>query len=367
MDPQGKGFFTWKLSRIEGGEPQAIAAKAKAANLSYVLVKIADGGEPYQGDFGNPKDYVTPTIQALRGQGIGVWGWHYVYGNDPVAEAEIAIRRIKQYDLELYVIDAEQEYQSRSKAMAARRFMLRLRAAMPNLPVALCSYRYPSLHSAFPWQEFLERCDYNMPQVYWIGRNNPAAQLERCFREFQSRSPARPMIPVGAAFRESGWQPTPGSITEFLHKVQDLNLSAACFWEWYDACSGILPGVWDTVCEFPWSTDSVEHIGTKLIRALNRQNLDEIVGLYHPAAIHISAERTVQGQDAIRDWYANLLQKTLPQATFTVTGFTGKGNSYYLTWAAKAAAGLVHNGKDTIAIQDGKIAYHYTFFSVTKP
>src|SRR4030042_1769804 len=132
MSPQGKGFFTWKLSRIEGGDPRAIAAKAKAANLSFVLVKIADGGEPYHGDYGDPTDYVTPTIQALRGQGLGVWGWHYVYGNDPAAEAEIAIRRIKQYDLDLYVIDAEAEYKDRGKYLAARRFMLRLRAALPN-------------------------------------------------------------------------------------------------------------------------------------------------------------------------------------------------------------------------------------------
>ena len=39
---EGKGFFIWKISRCENGDPQAIANLAHASQLTHVLIKIAD-------------------------------------------------------------------------------------------------------------------------------------------------------------------------------------------------------------------------------------------------------------------------------------------------------------------------------------
>ena len=61
--------------------------------------------------------------------------------------------------------------------------MTRLRASLPTFPFALSSYRYPTLHPALPWEAFLEKCDYNMPQVYWMEAHNPSDQLVRCLRD----------------------------------------------------------------------------------------------------------------------------------------------------------------------------------------
>ena len=63
------------------------------------------------------------------------------------------------------MIDVEREYKDAGKSKAAATFMNRLRAALPHIPVALCSYRFPSYHPQIPWKVFLERCDLNMPQV----------------------------------------------------------------------------------------------------------------------------------------------------------------------------------------------------------
>lgn len=40
---QGKGFFIWQIQSCEKGNPDAIAAAAQAAGLTWVAVKIADG------------------------------------------------------------------------------------------------------------------------------------------------------------------------------------------------------------------------------------------------------------------------------------------------------------------------------------
>ncbi len=368
MTIRGKGFFTWKLTQAEGGNPALIADTARNAGLSHVAIKIADGKYPYHGVYGDPKDYVTPTVEALRRAGIQVWGWHYVYGADPIGEADIAIRRVKQYNLDLYAIDAEGEYKAPGMANAAHRFMSQLRASLPNLPIALCSYRYPSLHPQIPWKEFLDRCDYSMPQVYWISRTDSAYQLERCYREYQTRVPSRPLIPVGSAFREHGWQPTIDEVQTFLQKALELNLSAVSFWEWTDARSGIMPGVWEAIADTHWPGDPVEpNMGDRLIAALNARDTGALTNLYLPTAVHITAGRTVMGGPSIHDWYVELLNNTLPKATFKLSGFAGNlGNIHHMTWTADSPAGRVENGKDTLGLLGGKIAYHYSFFNVIK-
>jgi hypothetical protein len=365
---RGKGFFTWKLPRAEGGNPALISATAKSADLSHVVIKIADGKYAYHGEYGNPHDYVTPTIEALRMADIKVWGWHYVYGDDPIGEADIAIQRIQQYNIDLYAIDAEKEYKAPGKYIAARRFMSRLRSALPDTPLALCSYRYPSLHPEIPWKDFLELCDYSMPQVYWEAKHDPAYQLERCYKEYQTRVLSRPLIPVGAAFREAGWQPTVEDVQVFLQKALELNLNAVSFWEWTDARSGIMPGVWEAIRDTHWPGDPLPpNMGETLIEALNEHDTAKITSLYLPNSVHITAGRTVQGSQNINDWYTELLFKTLPQATFRLSGFAGSiGNIYHMIWTATSPSGRIDNGRDTLGIMGGKIAYHYTFFTVTK-
>ncbi len=368
MTLQGKGFFTWRLTQTERGNPAQIATTAKSAGLSHVVLKIADGIYPYHGEYGNSQDIVTPTVEALRAEGIQVWGWHYVYGQNPNAEADIAIRRVKQYNVDLYAIDAEGEYKKPGKHAAAGRFMSQLRSALPDLPVALCSYRFPSLHPEIPWPEFLDKCNYSMPQMYWKGKHDPAQQLERCYREYQTRVPPRPLIPVGAAFRESGWQPTVEDVQAFIIKAKELNLSAVSFWEWTDARSGIMPGVWEAIRDTNWSGDPVPpNMGERLIETYNEHDAAKATDLYLPAAVHITAGRTVQGGSGIFEWYNELFNKTLPQASFKLAGFAGSlGNIFHMTWTATSPAGRVDNGKDTLGLLGGKIAYHYTFFTVTK-
>jgi hypothetical protein len=366
MDLEGKGMFTWKIPRCEGGNPGAIAAVAKSANLTHVLLKIADGVTAYKGDWGSSVDVVPDVVKALHAENIQVWGWHYIYGDNPVGEARIAIQRIRQLQVDGYAIDAEAQYKSPGKRAAAKRFMEDLRTALPNLPIALSSYRYPSLHMQLPWKEFLEKCDYNMPQVYWMKSHNPGAQLARCVREFQSMVPYRTLIPTGAAFREHGWQPTAGEILEFLRKAKELNLPAANFWEWSEAHGGVIPGAWETIRDFSWSGAPLPlDVSQQFAAALNKRDAQTMSGFYTPTAVHVTATRTIQGTDAIQAWYASFFNQLLPSAVFSLTGFSGTGSSRHLTWTAVSGHRAVLNGSDTLGLMNGKIAYHYTFFTVT--
>jgi hypothetical protein len=364
MTLQGKGYFVWRIPYCENGDVNAIANLSQQSGFTHVLIKVADGAYSYNLDT-NGTDLVPPLVQALHARSILAWGWHYIYGDYPTQEADKAIQRINQLGLDGYALDVEGEYKEPGKDAAARTFMTRVRNALPSFPIALCSYRFPTYHPQVPWTEFLEKCDMNMPQMYWVQAHNPGEQLIRCVQEFQAMSPFRPIIPVGSAYIQGTWAPTQADILEFLQTAQSLNLTAANFWEWSNTRAN-LPAIWNLIRDYPWGvTPPPPDITQAYIDALNTHNPDTVVALYSPTAIHVNSARTVQGTAAIRAWYQSLFNQILPNGVFVHTGFTGSGSSRHFTWTATSSAGNVFNGSDTFGLINNQIVYHYTSFSIS--
>ena len=402
----GKGFFIWRVANCEGGNPEAIAAKAAAAGLSHVLLKIADTRYPFGFDKQN-RDLVRPVVVALHNRGVQAWGWHYVKGDDPTGEAKVAVERSRALNLDGYVIDAEGEYKTAGKAAAARAYMTDLRAGLPNMLIALSSYRYPSYHRELPWAAFLEKCDLNMPQVYWEQAHNPDRQLERSAREFANMSLVgyqRPVVPTGATYGAGGWVATAEDQAVFYMKARELGMLAANSYSWDWATSAGNQHLWNAVARFDWQADArpiaqplpvpqpqpVAQPVAPIIQpqpvaqpapqpapqpalpsvllqqwlaAANSANLDALVALYQANAGHVSAKRMIFGAPAIRQWYQQLLGELLAGGRFTVVDARGKDNSWAFEWRWEKSGSAVQSGKDTLGLRDGRIQYHYTNFS----
>ncbi len=241
----GKGMFIWIIQNCHNGNINEIIDKAVKANYSHVLIKIANGIYSYNYDWEKKIDLVPPLVQALKSKGIEAWGWHYIYGDLPEMEAQKAISRIRELGVDGYVLNAEGQY--KGKHSAANTFMSQLRAEINDIPIALSSYRYPSYHPQFPWDEFLKKCDLNMPQVYWLLAHNPGAQLKRSVAEFQNLTYSPPIFPTGAAFTEWGWTSTASEVEEFMQQAQSLNLSGINFWEWSNLHKALPAEVWYTI------------------------------------------------------------------------------------------------------------------------
>jgi hypothetical protein len=362
MSLNGKGFFIWKIIDCEKGDPNAITKVAKDAQLTHVILKIADGAFPYNVNRQTNEDYVGPVVSALRAEGIEVWGWHYVYGDYPNSEANIAVKRMKEFDLSGYVIDAEMEYKEPGKKNAAAAYMKILRKNLPDIPMALSSYRFPSFHPQLPWKTFLEYCDYNMPQVYWEQSHNPEPNLKRSVKEFQSIIPFRPIIPTGPTYRAGSWIPTIEDTRVFLETSKALNLEAANFFSW-DECRPAYPDLWKTIQEFSWDKNQQAKDITELwVNAMNSGNPEEVVKLYAQNSVHITSTRSIQGVIEIQTWYKYLLKQLLPNGKFTITGTSGAGNSRSVNWICKSDKATVSDGRDTFGLINDQIAYHYSFF-----
>lgn len=237
-----KKVWIWMIKNVYGGDPAVIAAKAKEAGYTDVYVKVADAGYKYNITKG--VDLVPGLVEALRVVGIKVWGWHYIYGNSPKYEAAVAIQRIKELALDGYILDAESEFKRGQSSVNAAEYICKaIKNACPNTPLAVSSFRFPQYHPEFAWEPFMKYCDYNFPQVYWIGATNAGHQLEVCIREFKKRYPKVQIEPAGGIFFEHNWKPSASEVIEFLKTAEELNLPAVSMYAWDEALRNTLD-VW---------------------------------------------------------------------------------------------------------------------------
>ncbi len=388
MTLQGKGFFTVTLSDCEGGDPAAIVAAAQAAGLSHVFVKIADGVKAFGVD-ASEFDFTAPVVQALRAAGIAVWGWHYVYGNDPTAEANIAIQCAQSLGLDGYVVNAEDEYKQPGKETVARQFMSAVREAL-TVPIALSSYRFPDYHAALPWAIFLEKCDYHMPRVYWEQAHNAAGQLRESKRQCDALPNAKPYIATGPSYGVPGWEPTPTEISEFLSTARALGIPAVNFFDW-NYCRKYLPEIWTTIAEFDWgiptqvtsaviataspeasSQPSAETVispeitssappdvfSAQFLAALNSRKAGQVAALYCTTAVRVWSDDIMRGPLSIQAAYATFFSDLPAGTTFTLSTVKVDDDLRFLIWKAGSLT-----GQTTLVLQSGKIILDYTFFA----
>lgn len=249
-----KGIFIWNLA-VEGKEystPEALASELKAGGFGHALLKVTDGTRKF--GIYNGVDILPKYIKALRDAGITVWGWGYVYGTYPTGEASTITERLSTLGLNLFAVDAESEY--KNKPTQARSFMKALRAGQPAATFALSTFRFPSLHRDFPFNEFLAECDLVMPQVYWEGATNAGQQLQRCVKEYKELT-SLPIAVTGAAYKSTvvSWLPTASQEIEFYETAKGLGLEMVNFWEWQ--CAKKI-NLWQTLMALEGDTEPVE-------------------------------------------------------------------------------------------------------------
>lgn len=350
----GKGVYTFLLDQCENGQPAAILHRAQEAGLSHVLIKIADGVQPFN------RGMEAAVTQILQANGIQVWGWHFVYGDRPQVEADLAIRRVQELGLDGYVIDAESQY--KHKYSQAQTFSQRLRQGLPDTPIALSSFRFPEWHRELPWDEFLSICDIHMPQVYWEMGHNVAWQLEESKRQCDQLPNARPYVPTAPIYGTPGWTPTPQDLETFMQKSRELGIQAVNFFSW-DYARAHLPHLWQTMSQLPALQPALPD---RWLEALQQHDLQQLSALYAPQAVLQAGTRSYRGESGLKTWYQHLF-KELPQTAH----LERKAPAVMRPPVAEISWQAVHDNGGTIfplahdifvLDEEGRIRLHYTFY-----
>jgi hypothetical protein len=217
----GNGMWIWELSRSEGGDPAAIAARARAAGMQTVFVKSSDGASSRWEQF-SPQ-----FVQGLHANGMRACAWQFVYGNDPLGEAALGADAVAA-GADCLVIDAETQYEG--KYAAAQRYITALRAAVgPAYPVGLTSFPYTDYHPRLPYSVFLGPggAQANLPQVYWkdIGGTVDAVSAHTLAH---NRLYKVPIAPLGQTYDN----PPPEDIARFRSLWAAYGSGGLSWWSW---------------------------------------------------------------------------------------------------------------------------------------
>ena len=220
----GNGMWVWVLGRTEGGNLDAIIARARQHAIQTIFLKSGDGTNYWSSQF------VPSVVGKLKAAGLNVCAWQYVYGKSPKSEAAVAVRAV-QNGADCFVIDAESEYEGRYAQ--AQTYTEALRAgAGANYPIALAGFPYVHYHPSFPYSVFLGPggAQFNQPQMYWRAIGTSVDGVYSSTWPV-NRVYGRPILPLGQLWQD----PPPGEITRFRQLAAAYGASGVSWWDWQEA------------------------------------------------------------------------------------------------------------------------------------
>ena len=220
----GQGMWIWYMSASDGGSVASIAAQAHAAGVTTLFVKSSDGPTNYWSQF-------SPQLVAeLHANGLKVCAWQFVYGNEPIGEADLGAEAAAN-GAECLVIDAEGEYEGHYAA--AQKYIETLRAKIgPSYPLGLASFPYVNYHPSFPYSVFLgpNGAQFNVPQMYWHDIGTSVAQVYVSTFE-QNLIYGRPILPLGQTY--GGVSAT--ELVDFRSLAGAYGAGGNSFWDWQES------------------------------------------------------------------------------------------------------------------------------------
>lgn len=189
----GTSMWIWELDETEGGNLDAIAAKAREAGLSTLYVKSSDGSGSFESQFSRA------MVEKFHAAGFNVCAWAYIYGNNPLPEAAVSAEAI-QAGADCFVINAEAQYAG--KYAQAQQYLAALRAAPGvgnDYPIGFSSIGRLGTEPQVPVSVFLGPrggAQVAMPQVYWRDFDTPVIEASRSIAA-EWRIYGRPIVPMG--------------------------------------------------------------------------------------------------------------------------------------------------------------------------
>jgi putative peptidoglycan binding protein len=310
----GQGMWIWYISASDGGSVASIVAQAHAAGVGTVFVKSADGSTNYWSQFS------SQLVQELHANGLHVCAWQYVYGTNPVGEADLGAEAVAN-GADCLVIDAESQYEGHYGA--AQTYIDTLRAKIgPSYPVGLASFPYVNYHPSFPYSVFLgpNGAQFNAPQMYWHDIGTSVASVFVDTYE-QNLIYGRPILPLGQTY--GGVSAT--ELVSFRSLASAYGAAGDSFWDWQETSAAS----WASLAAPLNTTLTVPQ--PELTSPLLREGAksDEVLWLQEHLASATSTQPTTGIFEAVTK--ANL------EAFQTAHGIPASGETDPDTWAALLA------------------------------
>ena len=237
--PSGKGMWIYLPDKTEGGNADAIVAKAKATGLTHLWVRRGSAWDGF-----NVVPFVNRLLPAAHAAGIKVIGWDFPKLEPWEADIERALTMIRHtapggHRIDAFSADIETRAEgTRLSADAARDYGAALRAgAGGDYPLIATVPRPSKERSFFPYAAVTEAYDAIAPMVYWLDRQ-PDTDVAGALRDLAGFG--KPVYPVGQAYDgapEGGRRgvPPPDELFRFMSTAAKHGAAGISFWSWQAA------------------------------------------------------------------------------------------------------------------------------------
>jgi hypothetical protein len=213
------GAALWVNQVPPAATPPPLAATAAHAGAHTLFVKAGDGSTP------DPQ-FTPALVVALRAAGVSVCAWTFAYGQDPLAEAAVAVAAVRA-GAQCLVIDAEGEYDK--LYAAAQLFVRTLRTQLGvRFPIGLAGQAEVAQHPTFPYSVFLGPggFDVDLPQMYWLELGVSVDAAYAATLGVNSIY-GRPILPVG----QLAGNPAPGELSRFRALARAFGSAGSSFFD----------------------------------------------------------------------------------------------------------------------------------------
>ena len=250
---QGKGMWIWKTRQTEGGDVDAVVARAKAAGLTQLWVRVGDSRDGFYA-----ADYLSSIVPKAHKAGIAVIGWGFPFLHDPVGDAAWSAQAVSWRAPDGSRLDGfspDIELASEGVVLTERRITLylgELRPAAGDMLMVATVYRATDArwNGTYPYRAIAPYVDAFAPMVYWGCVEPGAATIESVER----LATLKPVHVIGQGYDagpEGGRKGAP-SATEtvrFLDVSRRSGAMGASLWVWQS-----MPAEqWDALTNFTWS------------------------------------------------------------------------------------------------------------------
>lgn len=253
---EGRGVWLWHCwedRTIEGTtysyqmNADNIVNILKSANMKWIAVKLGDADSLWDNSgVTDAVGWVNDNIDKFHNNGIKVYGWQYIYGNDDyhgiseVSEADVANQILSIDNLDGLIIDAESGLKASNGDAKAEEFFETVRSQHPNAFLAYTSFARPLTHPDFPYKIFHNYTDAFLPQAYWKDRpTSPSNEISiftdqweevqaGWISEGNSDLADVPLNPIGSLNADV----PPSEVDEFLNEIYLEDYMSPSFWRY---------------------------------------------------------------------------------------------------------------------------------------
>ncbi|MGI8685987.1 MAG: peptidoglycan-binding domain-containing protein [Acidimicrobiales bacterium] len=237
--PVGKGMWIWLADQVEGGNAEAIVARAEEVGLTHLYVRTASLS---QGFYAGP--FLDRLLPAAHAANIRVYAWDFPYLDNVDGDVARAVQAITYLTPDGHRVDgyaADVELRSMGvniTAQTGKHFGVALRRAVgPNYPLIACVPRPSPALNQFPYADLVAAFDAIAPMVYWLGQD-PTTHMEGAVRDLEVYG--KPILPVGQAYDGGGEGGPPGvpsrdELIQFMQSGDKVGAAGVSWWSWQHA------------------------------------------------------------------------------------------------------------------------------------